>query len=42
MSGYWRWISKPGPGRPPIPDDTKALIVRMATEKRLARPKDPG
>ena len=30
--GYWRWISKPGPGRPPIPDETKALIDRMATE----------
>lgn len=30
--GYWRWISKPGPGRPPIPQETKALIVRMATE----------
>src|SRR5258705_5402182 len=30
--GYWRWISKPGPGRPPIPAETKALIVRMATE----------
>jgi Integrase core domain. len=30
--GYWRWISKPGPGRPPIPAEMKALIVRMATE----------
>ena len=30
--GYWRWISKPGPGRPPIPEETKALILRMATE----------
>jgi hypothetical protein len=30
--GYWRWISTPGPGRPPIPVETKALIVRMATE----------
>ena len=30
--GYWRWISKPGPGRPPIPEETKALIARMATE----------
>jgi putative transposase len=28
--GYWRWISKPGPGRPPIPEETKALIARMA------------
>jgi putative transposase len=30
--GYWRWISKPGPGRPPISEETQALIVRMATE----------
>ena len=30
--GYWRWISKPGPGRPPISEEVKALIVRMATE----------
>ena len=30
--GYWRWISKPGPGRPPIPEETKTLISRMATE----------
>jgi putative transposase len=30
--GYWRWISKPGPGRPPISEETKRLIVRMATE----------
>jgi len=30
--GYWRRISTPGPGRPPIPVETKALIVRMATE----------
>ncbi|MCH6563457.1 MAG: helix-turn-helix domain-containing protein, partial [Myxococcales bacterium] len=29
---YWRSISTPGPGRPPIPEETKALIVRMATE----------
>jgi putative transposase len=32
--GYWRWISKPGPGRPLISEETKALIVRMATENR--------
>ncbi len=31
---YWRSISTPGPGRPPISDETKALIVRMATENR--------
>lgn len=30
--GYWRWISKPGPGRPPISEEIQALIVRMATE----------
>jgi hypothetical protein len=31
---YWRSITTPGPGRPPISDETKALIVRMATENR--------
>jgi putative transposase len=30
--GYWRWISKPGPGRPPVAKETQALIARMATE----------
>jgi putative transposase len=30
--GYWCWISKPGPGRPPIPEETKGLIFQMATE----------
>jgi putative transposase len=30
---YWRSISTPGPGRPPILEETRALIVRMATEK---------
>jgi putative transposase len=29
---YWRSISSPGPGRPPISAETKVLIVRMATE----------
>jgi transposase InsO family protein len=29
---YWRWISTPGPGRPPISEEVKDLIVRMATE----------
>jgi putative transposase len=32
--GYWRWASKPGPGRPATSEETKALIVRMATENR--------
>jgi len=31
---YWRSISTPGSGRPPISDETQALIVRMATENR--------
>ena len=29
---YWRSISRPGPGRPPISAETKQLILRMATE----------
>ena len=29
---YWRSISTPGPGRPPVPEETRDLIVRMATE----------
>jgi len=29
---YWRSISTPGPGRPPISEETKALIIRMASE----------
>ena len=35
--GYWRWISKPGPGRPPISEETKALIVQMAENGWRAR-----
>ncbi len=29
---YWKSISKPGPGRPPISEETRHLIVRMATQ----------
>jgi transposase InsO family protein len=29
---YWKWISTPGPGRPRISEDTRDLILRMATE----------
>jgi len=29
---YWRSISKPGPGRPPLSKEVQELIVRMATE----------
>jgi putative transposase len=37
---YWRAISKPGPGRPPISEELKALICRLANEskKRHAPP----
>ena len=31
---YWRSISTPGPGRPPISNEVRALIVRMAAENR--------
>ena len=29
---YWRFISRPGPGRPPIPVEVQALIRRFANE----------
>ncbi len=29
---YWRSISTPGPGRPPISKEIRELIIRMATE----------
>ncbi len=29
---YWRSISKPGPGRPPVSEEVQALIRRLATE----------
>jgi putative transposase len=31
----WRWKSRPGPGRPPLPAETVALIRRMADENPL-------
>ena len=31
---YWRSISAPGPGRPPISKEVQELIIRMATENR--------
>ena len=32
---HWRWKSCPGPGRPPLPAETVALIRRMADENPL-------
>jgi hypothetical protein len=29
---YWRAISKPGPGRPPISEELQGLIRRLASE----------
>ena len=29
---YWRWISKRGPGRPPISEELQMLIRRLASE----------
>jgi hypothetical protein len=34
---HWRSVSTPGPGRPPISEETKQFIVRMATESPTAR-----
>lgn len=39
---YWRSISTPGPGRPPISAETKELISRMATENRWRARKIQG
>jgi len=32
---YWRWKSKPGPGRPKVPLEVRALIRQMSLENRL-------
>jgi putative transposase len=32
---YWRWRSKPGPGRPKVSAEVRALIRRMSLENRL-------
>ncbi len=32
---YWRWKSKPGPGRPKVPAEVRALIRRMSQENLL-------
>ena len=32
---FWRWTSRPGPGRPPLPAETVALIRQMAAENPL-------
>ncbi len=33
---YWRWISRPGPGRPPSSLEVRALIKRLALENAWA------
>ncbi len=32
---FWRWTSRPGPGRPPLPAETVGLIRQMADENLL-------
>jgi hypothetical protein len=32
---FWRWTSRPGPGRPPLPAETVALIRRTAADNPL-------
>ncbi|MEK7270996.1 MAG: integrase core domain-containing protein [Planctomycetota bacterium] len=32
---YWRWKSKPGPGRPPVEREIRDLVSRMARENPL-------
>lgn len=32
---YWRWRSRPGPGRPQVPSEIRALIRRMSLENPL-------
>lgn len=39
---YWRAISTPGPGRPPIPEETRHLILEMATENAWRARKIPS
>jgi putative transposase len=34
---YWRSISTPGSGRPPISEEIRALIARMASRRPLVR-----
>ncbi len=35
VRALWRWKSRPGPGRPPLPAETVGLIRRMADEHPL-------
>jgi len=32
---YWRWKSKPGPGRPKVPAEVRTLIRRISQENQL-------
>jgi len=32
---YWRWKSKPGPGRPKVPLEVRTLIRQMSLDNRL-------
>ena len=35
LRAFWRWTSRPGPGRPPLPAETVALIRQMADDNPL-------